>query len=106
MRLIDVSEYSLKGAEIHWIEHDYNTINVHRKPLYEIPTVDAAPVKHGRWIEKEGFDGDSYYTCSACGCEWTTIDGTPAQNNMRYCPECGAMMDLEEQQCTSTDTEP
>ena len=61
------------------------------------PTVDAAPVKHGRWIEKEGFDGDSYYTCSSCGCDWTTIDGTPVQNNMRYCPECGAKMDLEEQ---------
>lgn len=62
-----------------------------------MPTVDVAPVKHGRWIEKEGFDGDSYYTCSSCGCDWTTIDGTPAQNNMRYCPECGAKMDSEEQ---------
>lgn len=61
------------------------------------PTVDAAPVKHGRWIENEGFDGDCYYTCSVCKCDWTTIDGTPTENNMRYCPECGAKMDLEEQ---------
>lgn len=59
------------------------------------PTVDAAPVKHGKWIENEGFDGDCYYTCSVCHCDWTTIDGTPTENNMRYCPECGAKMDLE-----------
>lgn len=62
-----------------------------------MPEVEAVPVKHGRWIENEGFDGDSYYTCSSCGCDWTTIDGTPTENNMRYCPECGSRMDLEEQ---------
>lgn len=64
--------------------------------LDDAPTVDAAPVKHGRWMENEGFDGDCYYTCSVCHCDWTTIDGTPTENNMRYCPECGAKMDLEE----------
>lgn len=60
-----------------------------------IPAVDAAPVVHGRWIEHEDCNGDSYYTCSACNCDWTTIDGTPEWNNMRYCPECGAKMDKE-----------
>lgn len=64
--------------------------------LEGMKAVDAAPVKHGKWIENEGFDGDCYYTCSVCHCDWTTIDGTPTENNMRYCPECGAKMDLEE----------
>ena len=106
MRLIDVSEYSLKGAEIHWIEHDYHTINIHRKPLYEIPTVDAVPVKHGRWVmDEEPHDGD--VRCSVCliaidqmhernhgllnvltGGKWNTF--------YHYCPNCGAKMDLEE----------
>lgn len=63
--------------------------------IARFPTIDAAPVKHGKWIENEGFDGDCYYTCSVCHCDWTTIDGTPTENNMRYCPECGAKMDLE-----------
>lgn len=58
-----------------------------------LPTIDAVPAKHGRWIENEGFDGDCYYTCSVCKCDWTMIDGTPTENNMRYCPECGAKMD-------------
>lgn len=63
--------------------------------IARFPTIDAAPVKHGKWIENEGLDGDCYYTCSVCHCDWTTIDGTPTENNMRYCPECGAKMDLE-----------
>lgn len=53
--------------------------------------------KTGHWIEKDGFDGDVYYDCSACGESWTTIEGTPWQNGMCYCPNCGAKMESEEQ---------
>lgn len=59
------------------------------------PTVDAKPVRHGRWIEQDGFDGDEYYDCSLCGNSWTIIDGTPQDNGMNYCPNCGAKMDGE-----------
>ena len=48
--------------------------------------------KTGQWIEKDGFDGDVYYDCSECGESWTTIEGTPWQNGMAYCPNCGADM--------------
>jgi hypothetical protein len=24
-----------------------------------------------------------------CGLEWETIDGTPKENHMNYCPKCG-----------------
>ena len=46
----------------------------------------------GEWIVHEDDWCGTYYTCSVCGCDWTTIDGTPQENNMRYCPECGAKM--------------
>ena len=46
----------------------------------------------GHWIEKDGFDGDVYYDCSECGESWTTIEGTPWQNGMAYCPNCGCRM--------------
>jgi hypothetical protein len=48
--------------------------------------------KTGHWIEKDGFDGDVYYDCSECGESWTTIEGTPWQNGMDYCPNCGCRM--------------
>lgn len=49
--------------------------------------------KTGKWIEKDGWDGDVYYDCSACGESWTTIEGTPWDNGMNYCPHCGAKME-------------
>lgn len=57
------------------------------------PTIDYELVVHGKWIENEGFDGDTYYSCSACGQDWFCPDGTPAENNMHFCPCCGAKMD-------------
>lgn len=57
------------------------------------PTVEAEPVRHGHWIEKDWVDGDTYYDCSACGHSWVTIEGTPQDNEMNYCPYCGAHMD-------------
>lgn len=46
----------------------------------------------GHWIEKDGFDGDVYYDCSECGESWTTIEGTPWDNEWNYCPNCGCRM--------------
>lgn len=54
--------------------------------------------KQGEWIEKDDGFGGVYYDCTACGCSWTTVDGTPWENNMRYCPECGAKMKYTEAQ--------
>ena len=48
--------------------------------------------KKGKWIEQDGYDGDIYYDCSVCGNSWVTIDGTPWDNGMNFCPNCGADM--------------
>ena len=47
---------------------------------------------HGEWIEKEDFNQDIYYDCSVCGNSWCTLEGTPWQNGMNFCPNCGASM--------------
>ena len=54
---------------------------------------DVAPVRHGYWIEQ---CEESLYSCSACGTEWVTIEGTPKENGMDFCPHCGARMDEKE----------
>ena len=61
----------------------------------DLPAVDVQPVRHGRWNEEspDALDGDSVYVCSVCGETWTLIEGTPLDNNMHYCPNCGAKMD-------------
>lgn len=59
-------------------------------------TLDADLVRHGRW-ELHGNDdtlGCSYF-CSLCGANY---DEEWFEENMpfRYCPKCGAKMDLED----------
>ena len=61
--------------------------------IYEMTAADVAPVRHGRWEYRDDGFGGTYYHCSVCGEDWCTIDGTPAENGMRYCPQCGARMD-------------
>ena len=61
--------------------------------LADIPAADVAPVRHGYWIEQ---CEESLYSCSACGSEWVTIEGTPEENDMDFCPHCGAKMDEKE----------
>lgn len=51
-----------------------------------IPAVDVAPVRHGRW-EKHG----SKWQCTGCKV-LMSIDGTPQENLLYYCPNCGAYM--------------
>ena len=56
------------------------------------PTVDAAPVVHGKWIYGEDID----IQCSVCGADALT-EGDYRQIKSRYCPNCGAKMDLKEE---------
>ena len=46
----------------------------------------------GEWKTFEGYDGDEYYECSICGEPWFLEAGTPKDNNMNFCPNCGAYM--------------
>ena len=57
--------------------------------LYQInnaPTVDAEPVRHGRWIDR-GYLKVGYH-CSLCG-------GYVVAGKEKYCPHCGAKMTLD-----------
>lgn len=75
--------------------------------ILDAPEVD--PVKHGRWawdVETHGdpmygVDEDFGYRCSECKV-WADeygvdgdIYGEPPTHILRYCPNCGAKMDLE-----------
>ena len=57
--------------------------------VYEIehaPTVDAAPVVHGRWIKVHEWCGVEVLKCSVCGREHPRLPTA-------YCCDCGAKMD-------------
>ena len=62
----------------------------------EQPSIEAEPVKHGRWIttiytttsKRNRIISNNKFNCSECGCG----NGRKQSN---YCPNCGAKMDLE-----------
>lgn len=57
----------------------------------KVPAADVTEVRHGHWIEWDDGEGDTF-ECSVCGEPWTLNAGTPEENNMHYCPKCGALM--------------
>lgn len=88
MRIIDADELKalrelyIQG-KLQFIESEYDLIN-------KCPTIDAEPVRHGRWIEDSGFN-----TCSLCGNYFDRYDDGGYYQDFDYCPKCGAKMDLE-----------
>ena len=64
------------------------------KALDVIETLPSAEPeqKKGEWLHKPNEYDDDTYECSRCGEPWTLIEGTPKENNMNYCPNCGADM--------------
>ena len=65
------------------------------------PTADVAEVKHGKWVgtEFDGYaDGNPVYyewECSVCGCIFEDDEPT-----YRYCPHCGAKMEVPDEEPT------
>lgn len=58
---------------------------------------DVAPVTHSHWKEYIDLDGNVYPECVNCGLIWWLDDGTAEDNEMFYCPKCGAKMDEKEE---------
>lgn len=92
MRLIDADE-------IHFVFSRGNNRTILQEVLLSIiaeaPTVDAEPVRHGRWIRKEWAEESEgllidNYECSACK-SWV-------RNETNYCPNCGARMGGKEEE--------
>ena len=76
-------------------EEYYSNLDV-KRALDAIPTVDAAPVVHGRWVKMTGMMPPEYhghYECSECGWHMKGLRNSwTREEEMTYCPNCGAKM--------------
>ena len=83
MRLIDadalIEEALTEGA--------YGYVDA--KQIADAPTVDVAPVRHGRW--ETNSDRPDTLICSVCKCGFDMWKHDPHN----FCPNCGAKMDKE-----------
>ena len=55
--------------------------------IEDCKAADVEPIRHGRWVKR----GDKWQ-CTHCKV-LMSIDGTPKENMLNYCPNCGAKMD-------------
>lgn len=96
MRLIDAE--SLSSMRFTHKMHDsegrlYVPFDEVAEAIFNAPTIEAEPVKHGRWIH----DYDDVLISGACSvCGWHSIIMETDVADMPYCPNCGAKMDAEE----------
>lgn len=111
MRLIDADQMAVDESEAYMsaqvqITHDLNWLvnfAAHSKIqrlIADTPTVDAAPVAHGRWdnvpntymsvISKDGAYHGNATTCSVCH------EVNPNAYKTNFCPNCGAKMDIKD----------
>lgn len=75
-----------KGKSIHYgIAIGMNFV---RNVINEQPTIEAEPVRHGRWIDGMPYTGSHWKVCSKCH---KSADH-PAGGH-EYCGHCGAKMD-------------
>ena len=83
-----MDEYIERELAIEALSRGEGCGNVCRRAIERILSADVAPVRHGRWIEKEKYTFGIMYDCSLC--ENRILDNGHSWN---YCPHCGAKMD-------------
>jgi len=66
---------------------------IKEKNLFDLPKVDAEPVRHGEWKQKYWKPGKvtvmGMLRCSECGRSFWRITGA----YFHFCPNCGVQMD-------------
>ena len=91
-RLIDADKIPYESSEVTLSNWKCVTINIaYEGDIDAMETVDAEPVRHGKWkqvSERYVTSALRFYVCTACGEK--SVGAT------RYCPHCGAKMDGEE----------
>lgn len=105
MRLIDADEL-LKRVEHSWQNAGLHSVDYHKfkKWVHLMPTIEAQPIKHGRWLIGIGENGEPIGTyCSECGWSWERNIAVIQLNKVfsrietPRCPYCGAKMDEVEE---------
>ena len=103
MRLIDCNEALRKVEQIPFIVNENKAFHegcryMQKKVLrifHESKTIEAEPVKHGRWeIITDDYDCEMM-RCTKCRAEFYDGDNDTVDTLHNYCPNCGAKMDLE-----------
>lgn len=86
-KLKDAVKYGNKSSEQQ--DWSYSTLMMYEiaDEIFDAPTIDAVPVKHGKWIYNDEW---WEFICTSCH------RGIGNIKEYKYCPNCGARMDKGE----------
>ena len=85
MRMIDAN--ALKTS----FEEDGHLSSYIEEFIDNAPTIDAEPIRHGRWIQSKTVY--AYHNCSLCKVPHKMQMSCNVYVLLKYCPHCGAKMD-------------
>lgn len=92
-----MNEYIKREDALKITQEKYDIVSAYID-IHKLPAADVAPVVHGKWLnedfpEKTATVND-FAICSVCG-EMSHKAEHGYAILSKYCPECGAKMDLE-----------
>ena len=88
-----MAEYIEREAFLDYMKGTSRYFNV-KFDIENFPAADVAPVVHGRWIGAP-LCGNDNCRCSECGSRHDIHANLRGKITQKYCPSCGAKMDLE-----------
>ena len=89
MRLIDADALAAEILDTYGSDAGSEDVTVIYGMVINAPTVDAVPVRHGRW---KRISPARIYECSKCGQVVMTCD----IDVYKYCHGCGAKMEADD----------
>lgn len=97
MRLIDAD--LLEGEDFHICNGKDVIFAIPLESIRNAPAVDAKPVIHARWqMPIVSFGGQFCTNCKVEAKSFTGYDGICYFYKQKYCPNCGAEMELQEEE--------
>lgn len=91
MRLIDADKLFKKALDIIKDKFDNKELGI-LNMIAIAETIDAKPVKHGKWIVNVHCNHTREFKCSVC-CESLCFAYDVCFYKYNYCPFCGVKMD-------------
>ena len=90
MRLIDADKIVWR-TKLNFDRTELNADFVFKQDIDLQPTVEAEPIRHGKWILKCADIVGETIICSECNHERTLLN--PVCKYPKYCENCNAIMD-------------
>jgi hypothetical protein len=88
-RLIDADAFKKENERLLHCDFPYLSETTLEELIDEAPTIDAEPVRHGKWIPIMGLNRQNEkFICSECICQF--------DYKFNFCPNCGARMDEDD----------